>query len=149
MTAARCYPPPMRYLLFLLSAASLFAAADDPWTKVKDLKSGAEIRILKRGAAKPIEGKLDEVRDDAVVIVLKNEQISVAKSDIDRLDARPKGSRIVKTGEAKTTDPDTTPPVGMGHGANVPGTSYSSGLSIGSKPDYETVYHRPLGAPKK
>jgi hypothetical protein len=56
---------------------------------------------------------------------------------------------VVKTGEAKQTPPDPTPPVGMGHGASVPGTNYSSGVSIGSKPDYETVYRRPAGAPKK
>jgi hypothetical protein len=54
-----------------------------------------------------------------------------------------------KTGDAKQTDPDPTPPVGMNHGPAVPGTSYSSGVSIGSKPDYENLYRRPLGAPKK
>jgi hypothetical protein len=140
----------IRPLLFLLGAAMAFAAAEESWTKVKDLKSGTEIRIVKRGAAKPIEGKLDEARDDAVVIVLKNEQVSIPKDEIDRLDYRPKaGSRIVKTGDAKQTDPDPTPPVGMNHGPAVPGTNYSSGLSIGSKPDYETLYRRPVGAPKK
>jgi hypothetical protein len=140
----------IRPLLFLAAVAAAFGADQDTWSKVKDLKSGTEIRIVKRGAAKPIEGKLDEARDDSIVIVLKNEQVSIAKDEIDRLDSRPKsGSRIVKHGEAKQTDPDPTPPVGMDHGPAVPGTSYSSGLSIGSKPDYETVYRRPLGAPKK
>jgi hypothetical protein len=131
-----------RSLLLLLSAAALFAA-DDSWNKVKELKSGTEIRILKRGAAKPIEGKIDEAHDDNVVVVLKNEQVAIAKEDIDRLDYRPKGSRITRNEGAKDTPPDTTPPVGMDHGANVPGKSYNSGLSIGSKPDYETVYRRP------
>jgi hypothetical protein len=140
----------IRPLLFLLAAATAFAAAEDPWAKVKDLKSGTEVRVVKRGAAKPIEGKLDEARDDAVVVVVKNEQVSIPKDQIDRLDYRPKpGSRIAKTGDAKQTDPDPTPPVGMSHGPAVPGTNYSSGLSIGSKPDYETLYRRPLGAPKK
>lgn len=140
----------IRPLLFLLAVAVAFAAGEDPWAKVKDLKSGTEIRIVKRGAAKPIEGKLDEARDDAVVIVLKNEQVSIPKDQIDRLDYRPKpGSRIVKTGDAKQTDPDPTPPAGMNHGPAVPGTNYSSGLSIGSKPDYETLYRRPLGVPRK
>jgi len=137
----------MKALLILLTLSVAFAA-DDPWTKVKDLKSGSEVRILKRGAQKPIEGKLDEVRDDAVVVVLKNEQVSVAKSDIERLDARPKAGRVTRTSDARQTDPDPTPPAGMGHGANVPGTNYSSGLSVGSKPDYETVYRRPAGASK-
>jgi hypothetical protein len=139
----------IRSLLFLLSAAAVFAA-DDPWTKVKELKSGTEIRIVKKGAAKPIEGKFDEAQDDKVVVVLKNEQVAVAKEDIDRLDYRPKpGSRVTHTEGAKDTPPDTTPPVGMGHGAAVPGKSYNSGVSFGSKPDYETLYRRPTGAPAK
>jgi hypothetical protein len=138
-----------KWLLFALSAAALLAA-DDPWTKVKELKSGTEIRILKKGATKPIEGKLDEAQDDKLVVVLKNEQVAIPKEDIDRLDYRPKpGSRITRNGGAKDTPPDTTPPVGMDHGANVPGKSYNSGLSIGSKPDYETLYRRPAGAPAK
>src|SRR5215472_1804588 len=133
-----------RSLLLLLSAAALFAA-DDSWNKVKELKSGTEIRILKRGAAKPIEGKIDEAQDDKVVVVLKNEQVAVAKEDIERLDYRPKGSRITKNEGAKDTPADTTPPVGMDHGPSVPGKSYNSGLSIGSKPGYETLYQRPVG----
>jgi hypothetical protein len=140
----------MRSVAFLLAAATAFAASGDPWDKVKELKSGTEIRILKRGSTKPVEGKLDEVRDDAVVVVLKKEEISIPKDQIDRLDYRPnKGSRITKTGDARQTDPDPTPPAGMDHGPAVPGTNYSSGLSIGSKPDYETLYRRPLGTPKK
>lgn len=140
----------MRYILFLLAAAVALGAGEDTWSKVKDLKSGTEIRIVKRGVLKPIEGKLDEARDDAVVVVLKNEQVSIPKDQIDRLDYRPKaGSRINKTESAKQTDPDPTPPVGMGHGAPVPGTTYNAGLSVGSKPDYETLYRRAVGAPKK
>jgi hypothetical protein len=135
-------------LLLLLSTAALFAA-EDSWNKVKELKSGTEIRIVKKGAAKPIEGKIDEAQDDKIVVVLKNEQVAIAKDDIERLDYRPKGSRITRNEGAKETPPDATPPVGMDHGANVPGKSYNSGLSIGSKPDYETVYRRPAAPPKK
>jgi hypothetical protein len=140
----------VRSLLPFLAAALAFAAADNPWTKVMELKSGTEIRIVKRGAPKPIEAKVGEVRDDGIVIVLKNEEVSVPKEEIDRLDYRPKaGSRITKTGDAKVTPPDNTPPVGMSHGPAVPGTNYSSGVSIGSKPDYEFLYRRPTPAPKK
>src|SRR5215471_15612264 len=140
----------VRSLLLLLSAAALFAA-DDPWTKVKELKSGTEIRIVKKGAAKPIEGKFDEAQDDKVIVVLKNEQVAIAKDDIDRLEYRPKpGSRVTHNEGAKEMPPDSTPPVGMGHGAQVPGKSYNSGVSFGSKPGYETLYQRPTGgAPKK
>jgi len=34
-------------LLFLLAVAVAFAAGEDPWAKVKDLKSGTEIRIAR------------------------------------------------------------------------------------------------------
>jgi hypothetical protein len=140
----------IRSLLLLLSAAALFAA-DDPWTKVKELKSGTEVRIVKKGAAKPIEGKFDEAQDDKVIVVLKNEQVAIARDDIDRLEYRPKpGSRVTHNEGGKNTPPDSTPPVGMGHGAQVPGKSYNSGVSFGSKPGYETLYQRPTGgAPKK
>lgn len=136
-----------RSLLLLCAVACAFGA-DDPWAKVKGLKSGTEVRIVRRGSAKPVEAKLDEARDDAVVIVLKNEQVSISKDEIERLDYRPKpGSRVTTKSEAKDTDPDPTPPAGMGHGAAVPGKSYSTNVGIGSKPDYETLYRRAVGKP--
>jgi hypothetical protein len=139
-----------RSLWLLFAAAVAFGASEDTWNKVKELKSGTEIRIVRRGVPRPIEAKLDETRDDAVVIVVKNEQISVPREDIDRLDYRPKpGSRIQKTGDAKEVPPDNTQPVGMDHHPPVPSTNYSSGLSIGSKPNYEPLYQRPTPAPKK
>jgi hypothetical protein len=141
----------MTRLLLLLAASAAFAA-DNPWDKVKELKSGAEIRIVRRGVAQPIEAKLDEVRDDAVVVVVKNEQKAIPKDEIDRLDARPKvGSRVTRESKSTTEAPDTKPAAGMDHGPQVPGQSYSSGLSVGSKPGYETVYRRlspgPASAP--
>jgi hypothetical protein len=141
----------MLRLLFCLLAASAAFAADDPWSKVKEIKSGTEIRIQKKGSAQPLVGKFDEARDDAVVIVLKNEQVAVDKDDIDRLDARPgkPASRIVRETKTKTQDPDPKPPAGMSHGPNVPGQSYSTNVGVTSKPDFETVYRRPVGAPKK
>lgn len=143
----------MRWALVLLAAATAFAV-DDPWAKVKEIKGGAEIRIVKKGAAQPLVGKFGELTDESVIIVLKNEETAVHKEDIDRLDARPdKGSRLTKTGTQdgppKVETPDGKPAVGMNHGPNVPGSSYNSGLSIGSKPDFEVVYRRPAGPPKK
>jgi hypothetical protein len=55
---------------------------------------------------------LDEVTEDRIPIVVKNEQMSVPKDDIDRLDARPAGktpSKVVKEMTVKTTEPDYTP----------------------------------------
>ena len=38
-----------RVLLFAVACLTVFAA-DDPWDKVRELKSGTELRILKRGS---------------------------------------------------------------------------------------------------
>lgn len=139
-----------RLAIVLLSAAAAFAA-DDAWIKVKELKSGTEIRILKHGTLKPIEGKLDEARDSDVVIVVKNEQVAVPKESIDRLDYRPSkpGSRLTSEAKTATDNPNAKPPAGMAHGPAVPGTSYSSNVSIGSKPEFETIYRRAPAAPPR
>ena len=138
----------LRCLLFVLAAATAFAA-EDPWAKVKDLKSGTEIRIVKRGTAQPLVGKFDELRDESIILVLKNEQTAVSRGDIDRLDARPNKATPRSTeSKVKTEAPDAKPPAGMGHGAPVPGTSYSTNTTLGSKPAFETIYRRPSG-PKK
>jgi len=128
----------------MLFGAALAFAADDPWTKVKDLKSGTEIRVYKRGAAAPLAGKVDEVFDDRIAVVLKNEQVSIDKDLIDRLDARPAQAprKISSDSKTKTEYPDGKPPAGMNHGAPVPGTSQSTSLSFGSKPDFENIYRR-------
>ncbi|HET8548188.1 MAG TPA: hypothetical protein VFL57_09300 [Bryobacteraceae bacterium] len=139
-----------RILIFLLSGLAVLAA-DDGWSKVRELKRGSELRILKKSSKQPVIAKLDEVTAESVVIVLKNEQVAVPKDDIDRLDARPAGGGRVKP-ESKTTvkGPDTRdsrpgPPAAYSGST----TSVSGGLSIGSKPDFETIYRRPAAAPKK
>jgi hypothetical protein len=134
----------LRGFVVLLAAALAFSAGD-PWTKVKELKSGTEIRIYKRGNATPMMGKVDEVFDDRLSVVLKNEQVSVDKDSIERLDARPLQAPRKLTPETKTKMeyPDGKPPVGMNHGAPVPGASQSTSLTFGSKPDFETIYRRP------
>src|SRR5215216_922076 len=108
--------------------------ADDPWTKVNDLKSGTEIRIYKRGGTAPLVGKVDEVFDDRIAVVLKNEQVSIDKDLIDRLDARPSQALRKLTSEtrAKIENPDAKPPAGMNHGAPVPGNSTSTTIGLGS-----------------
>src|SRR5689334_7865046 len=108
----------IRCLLIALTAAAVFAVEPDPWAKVKDLKSGTDVRIVLAGVPSPVEGKFDEVRDDVVVLVVKNEQKAFNKDQIVRLDYRPKGGRMTPETKVKRTDPDPTPPVGMDHGAN-------------------------------
>jgi hypothetical protein len=135
----------------LLLATSLFAA-DNPWSKVQDLKSGAELRIYKKGVSQPVEARFDDAGDERIVIVLKNRQSSIAKEDIDRIDARPAAKKTARKlgvdSTVKTTDPDFTPHPNPGVPA--PGTVSSSSVSFGgSKPDFETVYQRAGTAEKK
>ncbi|HEV2448449.1 MAG TPA: hypothetical protein VGS58_21095 [Candidatus Sulfopaludibacter sp.] len=142
-----------RLAILLLTAAAAFAA-DDPWSKVKDLKSGTEIRVLKKGSMQPVLGKFDEATDDNLTLVVKNAQIAIPKEQIDRLDYRPPqtGGRLVKETKTKTDEGDAPKPPRMGmDGMPTAGTSTttSTNVSIQEKPDFETLYRRPAAAPKK
>jgi hypothetical protein len=87
---------------FLLLAALPTLAADDPWDKVGKLQSGAEVRIFKKASKQPLLAKFDELTTDNLIVVVKNEQMAIARDDIDRLDARPAGGSRVKP-ESKVT----------------------------------------------
>ena len=143
-----------RLVLLLTAAAAIsFAVTPDPWAAVVKLKSGAEIRVWKKGSMQPVLGKFDEANDERLVLVVKNEQTAIPKEQIERLDARPaqQGSRVKVQGKNTTDDPQKAhEPSGAGmHSEPVVGTSSSSGVTISGKPDFETVYRRPIGAPKK
>jgi hypothetical protein len=133
-----------RIVSFFLASLALFSAPD-PWAKVRELKSGTDLRIYKKGAKQPVLAKMDEAFDDRIVVALKDEQTSVAREDIDRLDARPSqsGKRVVAETKTTTTNPNhsASPRDNIG-GSSMPGTSSSSGLTIGGKPDFETIYRR-------
>src|ERR1700734_2058170 len=77
-----------RIVTFLLAAAVLLGA-DTSWTRVKELKSRAELRVYKKGAREPINATYDDANDERLIVVVKNEQVAIPKEDIDRLDARP------------------------------------------------------------
>ena len=134
-----------RVISFLLLASFTLFSAADQWAKVRELKSGTELRIYKKGAKQPVLAKMDEALDDKIVVALKDEQTSIAKEDIDRLDARPSqsGKSVVAENKTTTTNPNhsASPRDNIG-GSSMPGTSSSSGLTIGGKPDFETVYRR-------
>lgn len=134
----------LRCLTLLVIGAAAFAA-EDPWAKVKELKSGTEIRIYKKGADSPLTAKLDEARDENLTVVLKNEQVTIERDSIDRLDYRPvkPGGRVTAETKTKTEAPDAKPAAGMSHGAPVPGSSSSTSVSFGGKPDFEVLYRRP------
>ncbi len=143
----------MRIISSLLIAASLAFAADpaktdDQWSKVKELKSGTEIRVYKKGARQPILAKAGDATDEKLIIVVKNEETAIDKNDIDRVDARPQAGRRAKVESKTSNNEPTSQPVDGVRPENYPkpGSSYSSGVSMGSKPDFETIYQRRAGA---
>jgi hypothetical protein len=143
---------PRLAILFLTAAAAF--AADDAWTKVKQLKSGTEVRVVKKGSMQPVVGKIDEANEENLILVVKNEQIAIPKEQIDRLDARPpERPRLVKESKTTTNDgnPAHEPKAGMNGMDTGSGSSYSSGTSVAihGKGDFETIYRRPSPAPKK
>ncbi|MEI9976269.1 MAG: hypothetical protein WDO73_32005 [Ignavibacteriota bacterium] len=130
----------MRGLLLLMLAGLVAFAADDQWAKVKALKTGAEIRVFKKGSTQPLAAQMDELTDENLVVLVKKTQTAIAKDQIDRIDARPAGgNRPVK----ESTTKDTVDTDGR------PGSTTSTGYTWGDKPGFETVYRRPPGTPKK
>jgi hypothetical protein len=134
----------LKAALFLLAVTVAFAA-DDPWDKVRKLKSGTEVRIVKQGAPQPVLGKFDEATEESLIVVVKNEQVAIPRDKIDRIDYRPPGgSRVTK--ETKTTqEAPGEKPAPPGVPQNPSGSSSSSSVTIGSKPDFETIYRRSAG----
>ena len=94
---------------------------------------------------------MDEATDENLAVVNKNEQMAIPKEQIDRIDYRPVKPRVTK--ESKTTASNGTeakpPAPGPYQNAPGPSSSTSTTVSIGSKPDFETIYRRPTAAPKK
>jgi hypothetical protein len=141
----------MRWLVIVLLAAVTAFAADDPWTKVRDLKSGTELRIFKKGGMHPILAKMEEANADSLIIVLKNEELAIPRDQIDRIDYRPlrTGGRVTK--ETRETVEPADAKTAAESPNNVPGETVSSGTSyaINPQPDFQTIYRRPPPEAKK
>ncbi len=129
--------------MLVLAALTIFAA-DNPFTKVRDLKSGSELRIYKKGARQPIIATMDEANDERLIALVKNEQLAFAKADIDRIDARPatKGSPMIKTTTSTTTELHDKVAAPGPQGQMGPSSSTSTSFSNRPKPDFETIYRR-------
>ena len=142
----------MRAIVLLLAAAPLVIGADiktdDQWNKVKELKSGTEIRVYKKGIATPILAKAGDATDDKLIVILKNQESAIDKKDIERVDARPQSGKRAKVESKATMNEPTAQPVDGVRPENYPkpGSSYSSGVSMGSRPDFETIYTRRTGS---
>jgi len=103
----------------------------DEWQKVKDLKTGSDLRIYKKGAVKRIEAKSGSVTESSVVVVMKNEEVAIQKADIVRVDFRPPATKPTKS-ETRTKGVDAS---------GNPTDSLSGGLSWG-RDGWQTVFKR-------
>lgn len=128
----------LKLFLVVLAATAAFAA-DDAWQRVKDTKSGTDLRVFRKGSTQPLLVQMGELTDDSLVVIEKKAERAIPREEIDRVDSRPPKPTWVK--EEKTSNsinPD-------GRNSN----SYSSGYSKGSRGDFETIYRRPAPPPKK
>jgi len=140
------------FLMAVTAAIGAAIAAEDTWEKVRGLKSGTELRITRDGAKQPILADMDHATEDRLYIATKKAQLTIPKGEIQRLEYRQKGgSRLNKQTSVTSTAPGNPAPSDQRIGGGAPGPSHSSStsLSIGSKPDFETIYSRLPNSPKK
>ena len=135
----------MRSVLIVFLTTLAAWAADDPWTKVRELKIGTEVRVLKHGSMQPILGTMDEATDDHLVVVVKNEETAIPRTLIDRLDARPPAPnpRFERESKSEIKDPDAKSMVPYTPGGTVPSQSNTTTVYVHQKPEFETVYRKP------
>jgi hypothetical protein len=141
----------LRIVLLLLTATAAFAA-EDAWAKVRELKSGVELRIYKKGQKQPVLAILDEARENSLVVVVRNEQLAIDKEDIDRIDYRPPQTPSRLKPEFQTTPegPDRESKV-----SRIPqrppnrSRTTSGGVTLQSQQGFETVYRRTPTTPQK
>lgn len=120
-------------VLYFHTRGHLVAIGEDDWDKLGQLRSGTELRVFRKGTREPLNAQLGEATEENLVVVVGNGQSAIPRDQIDRIDARPSSARPV-TRETKTRDSVDT--------KGKPERSYSSGVSVGSKPGFETVYRR-------
>jgi len=98
----------------------------DPWEKVRNLKTGSDLRIYKTGAAMPVLAKSADVTERKLIVIIKNGETAISKSEIERIDFQPPPHKAVTT---KTYD----------------ASSDSASMSINrssSRDGWQTVYQR-------
>jgi hypothetical protein len=145
----------MRKLLVMSLLAGLASAADDPWAKVRELKSGSELKLWKKGASQPVDAVYDQLTEEKLLVVMKNEQVAIPLEGVDRIDARPstKGTKpkaeSTVSRDVERPERAAAPPRSMREGQpGAPTMSSSTSMSWG-KPGFETVYRRGPSAPAK
>lgn len=140
----------VRTLLFLFAAIAAASGDEDPWTKVRKMESGSDVRVYRSGKKKPVEGKFEQASAESVVVLLKNAQVSIPREQVERVDWRParngggvamETGRHVGTREAAAT--------GRSKDSNLPPRSTVTGIKIRPWVSYETIYRRAEAPPKK
>jgi hypothetical protein len=142
---------------WLLLIASLCLAADpveSDWRKVMELTRGTEVRIAMAGKKSPVEAKVDSINEEAIVIVLKDEQRSILVEEIERLDYRnlSRTKKLTKDSRVSTDDTSANPiPPGQrlpGQSAVPRNMSSTNTVTLPSKAPWEPLYKRAPAAKK-
>jgi hypothetical protein len=137
-------------VLFLLAVAAGLGAGD-PWSRVRELKTGVELRIFKRDSRRPVIATMDRATERHLLIATKDRQLAIPKDEIERIDQRPSqsGNRFEKETRTVTKMSDGTESAAGRPGSHAGvSTSSSTGVRFGSKAEFETVYRRPEAAPR-
>jgi len=132
----------MKRLAPLLLATMAALAAEDSWVKVRELRSGTDLRIYRVNAKKPLLAKFDQASEESVILIPKNGQVSIPKEQIDRLDCRrTPPNRLVK--ETRTDRKIARKGAEISNNT-IPGatTSVKTRLEIPSKSAFEKIYDR-------
>jgi len=140
----------MRASAFLLLAAlAALAVEQDTWGKVRELHSGLDVRVYKSGSSSAVSAVLYSATEDALIVMIKKEQVAIPKADIDRLDYRPPQDGPPAKAKMQSST-DSPVPKSDGPTPHVPGRNLSVGTvhELGSKPGFETIYRRPEAAAK-
>jgi hypothetical protein len=128
---------------WLMSQVGIAMHTEDPWRKLRSLKGGGEVRVFKRGSPQPVVGQFGDATDENLTVVLKNEEIAIAKEQIERIDYRPPQSGVHGHSESRTTMNDGgAAPVDSPFSSTGATSSTSTSYSFGSKGDFQTVYRR-------
>ena len=137
-------------------AVILLAATCTCWRQItrgprsRPCRTGPSCASTNKGVRDPITATLADATEERIVVVAKNKQTTIAREDIERIDARPVEPKKKPEAGATTqttADPDLAPRLGAGPPMST--TSTSSGMSFGgNKPDFKTIYTKPPAAPK-
>jgi hypothetical protein len=133
----------------LCVAANFCAAAGDGWSKVVSLETGSELRVYRRDAKQLIRATMDEANDERIVVVVNDAQTAISKEEIERIDYRPPqtGSRVKAESKVTREVPGARADLPIPKMSGGEPRSVSSGVSIGSRPGFQTVYRRKIGLP--